>query len=138
MTLASVNWLAVIVATLGAFIVGFIWFGPKTFFPIWWRAMGKTGDPAEGSTMPMPAIFGLTVLGSLVQAIVLAMVIGAVGSVGLLGGAGIGLLMGVGFAAATSLGHRLFAGQGLLVWIIEVGGDIAALVVMGAILSLFS
>ena len=42
--------------------------------------------------------------------------------------------MGVGFAATSSLGHRLMGGQGFVVWAIEVGGDIAALVAMGAIL----
>ena len=54
--------------------------------------------------------------------------------VGLVAGAATGLLMGVGFAATTSLGHRLMGGQGFVVWAIEVGGDIAALVAMGAIL----
>jgi hypothetical protein len=137
MDLGSINWLAVVVATIAAFVVGFVWFGPKTFFPVWWRALGREGEPG-GMGIPMPVVFGLTVLASLVQAVVLALVIGAVRSagvdVGLAGGLLIGLLMGVGFAAATSLGHRLFAGQGLVVWAIEVGGDIAALVVMGAVI----
>ena len=132
----SINLAAVLVSVVAAFAIGFIWFGPKTFFPAWWRALGKTGDPgAEGG---MALTFGLSLVGLLVQAFSLAVVIGwarmAGVDVGLFGGALIGLFVGVGFAAATSLGHRLFAGQGIKVWLIEVGGDIAALIAMGAII----
>ena len=132
----TINLAAVLVSVVAAFVIGFIWFGPKTFFPVWWRALGKSGDPgAEGG---MALTFGLTLVGSLVQAFSLAVVIGwarlAGVDVGLAGGALIGLFVGVGFAAATSLGHRPFAGQGLKVWLIEVGGDIVALIAMGAII----
>ena len=54
-----------------------------------------------------------------------------------LGGAVTGLLLGVGIAAASSLSHRLFGGQGLRVWIIEVGGDVVSLTVAGLILGAF-
>lgn len=140
MDLSTVNWLAVIAATAAAFVVGFIWFGPKTFFPVWWRAMGRSMDDPPGSDN-MAKVFGLTLLGALVQATVLALVIGlareAGNDVNWLAGAGIGALMGVGFAAATSLSHRLFAGHGLKVWAIEVGGDIAQLTAMGLVLGLW-
>jgi hypothetical protein len=140
MDISSVNWLAVIAATAAAFVVGFVWFGPKTFFPVWWRAMGKSPDDQPVSDR-MGTVFGLTLLGAFVQALVLALVIGAVraggNDVGGLAGLGIGVLMGVGFAAATSLSHRLFAGQGLKVWAIEVGGDIAQLAAMGLVLGLW-
>ena len=46
----------------------------------------------------------------------------------------VGLLLGVFVAAAASLSHRLFAGHGYRVWLLEVGNDIAAVVVMGLIL----
>ena len=52
-------------------------------------------------------------------------------------GAVTGAAVGVGIAAAASLGHRLFAGQGLVVWAIEVGGDILGLTLMGLVLAFF-
>jgi hypothetical protein len=136
MTLPTINVLAVVLATVAAFVVGFVWFGPKTFFPIWWRSLGKTGDPGDGGNMGL--VFGLTILGSVVQAVALSFVIGwaqlAGNDVTWLTGAVFGLIIGVGIAAASSLGHRLFAGQGFVVWLIEAGGDIAALTVMGAVI----
>jgi hypothetical protein len=49
----------------------------------------------------------------------------------------VGLLLGVFVAAAASLSHRLFAGHGYRVWLLEVGNDIAAVVVMSLILSVW-
>ena len=136
MTLPTINVLAVVLATVAAFVVGFIWFGPKTFFPIWWRSLGKDGEPGDGGNMGV--VFGLTILGSVVQAIALSFVIGWVqlsgNDVTWFSGAIIGLIIGIDIAAASSLGHRLFAGQGFVVWLIEAGGDIAALTVMGAVI----
>jgi len=140
MNLLQLNWLAIVVAFVAFFAIGAIWFGPKTFYPVWVRALGK--DPQEGPRgLPMPLVFGLTALGALVQVVTTAIVIhfvsAASGAVGALGGAGIGLLLGVGIAAAASLSHRLFASQGLKVWIIEVGNDIVALTVAGLIIGIF-
>lgn len=139
MPFADINWLAVLVASLASFVIGFIWFGPKTFFPVWWRAMGRSLDEMTGKgATPMPVVFGLTIVGIVVQATVLAAVIELLRlsgqSVGWSAGAITGALMGVGFAAAASLSHRLFGGFSLTVWLIEVGQDIVCLAAMGAIL----
>ena len=42
MDFGSINWLAVLLATIVSFVSGFIWFGPKTFYPVWWKALGKS------------------------------------------------------------------------------------------------
>jgi hypothetical protein len=91
----------------------------------------------------MGAVFGLTILGSVISALTLCWVLQAALAVystadaSLVFGAVTGAALGVGIAAATSLGHRLFAGQGLVVWAIEVGGDILGLTLMGVVLSFF-
>ena len=138
MDLATVNWLAVVVSSIAAFAVGAIWFGPKTFYPIWWKAIGRAPEDKPGGSSSMAVTFGLIGVAAFVQAVVLALIIGVLRDsgteVGLVLGAVTGLIFGVGFSATTSLGHRLMGGQGFVVWAIEVGGDIAALVVMGGIL----
>ena len=55
-------------------------------------------------------------------------------SFGAVGGGLTGLLIGIGLRAASSLGHRLFAGAGFRVWLIEVGSDVVNLTIMGIIL----
>ncbi len=140
MFLIELNWLAILVAFVVAFLAGALWFGPKTFFPVWWKAMGRS-DAEQPGGGNMAVVFGLTAVGALVQVVAVASVIYFVGlataPVGPLGGALTGLLLGVGFAAASSLSHRLFAGHGLKVWIIEVGSDVLNYTLVGLIIGLF-
>ena len=55
MDFSSINWLAVVVCVVVAMVVGFFWFGPKTFFPMWWKAIGKpeNSDPGAGMSMAL-------------------------------------------------------------------------------------
>lgn len=138
MPFAEINWPAVAVACAVSFVIGFLWFSPKTFFPVWWKAMGRSADDKAMGSLPMGAVFALTIAGIVVQAVVLAAVIELLRSsgqeVGWAAGAATGALMGAGFAAAASLSHRLFGGYSLKVWILEVGQDITCLAAMGLVL----
>jgi hypothetical protein len=118
MPFADINWLAVLVACVVSFVIGFLWFSPKAFYPMWWKAMGKSPDEAAMGSLPIGVVFGLTILAIVVQAT--------------------GALMGVGFAAATSLSHRLFGGYSMKAWIIEIGQDIVCLAAMGLVLGAWS
>jgi hypothetical protein len=138
MILAELNWLAIVVATIAAFAAGAIWFGPKTFFPVWWKLMGKEAGADPGANANMAVVFGSTFVGALVQAFTLAVIIHFVAAsdpaFGALAGGLTGLLVGIGLGAASSLSHRLFAGAGFRVWLIEVGSDVVNLTIMGVIL----
>lgn len=141
MIFSEVNWLAVVVASLVQFFVGAIWFGPKTFYPIWFKALGKQ-MPTERTTkisgMNAGLVFLMTYIMQFIQATTLAVfVVLAVhydASFGALGGFLAGALLGFGIGAAPALGHRLFADQGMKVWILEVGADIVALSLGGLII----
>ena len=135
------NWLAVVLAAVVGVAIGAIWFGPKTFFPIWWKLQGKSPEDNPGGES-MGVTFGLTFVGGFVQAVVMAVVIGlaetATGDLDWFSGLATGALMGVGFSAATSIGHKLFGGLGLRLWLLEVGQDIVSLAAMGAIIASLS
>ncbi len=117
--LSELNWLAILGAFFAAFVAGALWFGPKTFFPVWWRAMGRDPDNLK-VTGNMAVIFGGTAAAAFVQAIAVASVIHFVAQndphFGTFQGGLTGFLLGVGLAAASSLSHRLFSGHGFLVW----------------------
>lgn len=129
------NLFAGVVGGLVIFLVSFLWFNGKTFFPIWWRLIGKEGDPAIGNHS-MGVIFGSTFMATLVQGVSLAWILSLIeSSLSVAQGFGYGLILGVAFAAATSLGHRLFGQQGFRVWAIEVGADVLGLALAGAVIS---
>ena len=135
----SINLPAVLVSWLVAFISGFIWFGPKTFFPIWWKLIGKTSKDVPGGSMSMVITFGSVLVGQLIAIVTLAFIMSPLIELGRVtsatDGALVGLLLGFGIAGATALGHRMFAGHGPAVWLIESGNDIINLGIAGAILA---
>ena len=140
--LANINWIAVLLATLVSFISGFIWFGPKTFYPVWWKAMGKSDKEEPGSHQNMAIVFGTIVVALFVQALFLSIVLSwfaaSNGSINAGSGALAGLIVGVGIVAATPLSHRLMGGHGFKVWLIEVGNDVLNFVLMGLVIGALS
>ena len=133
----EINWLATGVATLVMFALGGIWFGPKTFFPIWWKAMGRSESEQPGG-QNMGQVFGLTAVGQFVQALILGVICSQFAATNWLSGATVGFMVGLGFNGLGTISHRLFAGHGLKVWIIEVASDILNLTVAGAIFGAFA
>ncbi len=135
----SFNWLAILVSFLVVFASGAIWFGPRTFFPVWWKAMGRDVNERPGGEN-MGLVFGLTALGQLVQVVLVAMLLNlaalAYGSLDFTDGLMIGLTVGL-IGAAASLSHRMFAGHGVKVWLLEVSNDVINMVIVGVILSLW-
>ena len=72
MDIASLQWSAVAACFVFSVVSGAIWFGPKTFFPSWWVAIGKRSDEQPVGNAVTWILLMLT---SLVQAICSAIVI---------------------------------------------------------------
>jgi hypothetical protein len=142
---SNFNFLAVFVASLLSFVIGAIWFGPKTFYPVWMKALDRE-VPTErvkmsgGETLLM---FGGTYLGALIQIATLELIVGGIRvlqPVDFGFGATIGFVFSVGLGAFASLSHRMFSHpnfkvyKSIKVWLIEVGQDVLCLTLAGAIL----
>lgn len=142
MTFTGLNIIGVIVAFGFSFVSGAIWFGPKTFYPIWMKGRGiQSGQLNSNQNKPV-LLFGGTILGVLTQTLTLTLVINSLQhagvDIGVLDGAGIGFALGVGIAMFASLSHRLFGGDTLKVWLIETANDAINLTVAGAIIAYFN
>jgi hypothetical protein len=136
MDFGSINWLAVIACVVVSFAVGFVYFSRRVFFDVWWKALGKTGQPGMES---MGLTWAMTTLGSIVLAVGMAFTVPAIaagmtGGVNAVNGALTGFMLWLPFQAATSLSNRMFAHHGLKVWAIEAGNHLIVMVLMGAIL----
>jgi hypothetical protein len=130
----EVNLIAIAAATLVCFMSGFLWFGPKTFYPTWWRLMGKSASDVPGGGLNMGVAFGSVLVGQVLQVTVLALILSALQIVAPIDGALVGLLIGVGIVGGSSASHRIFAGHGFGVLLIEAGNDVVNLGLAGAIL----
>ena len=141
MTFSDLNLLGVLVAFFFSFVSGAIWFGPKTFYPIWMKARGNASGQLTASQNKPVLLFGGTILGLAIQTLTLALIINSLGKnieLSVLGGAGIGFALGVGISMFSSLSHRLFGGESLKVWIIETANDGLNLTIAGAIITFFN
>lgn len=140
MTVISMTWVATALGALTIFLVNALWFGPKTFYSVWWRALGKEvprPEDQDTSAKAMARLFGSGLAAAIAQAMVLTFVIAMASQsqdTDLIGGALIGLAFGI-VAAGASLPHRLFGQQGFKVWLIEIGADVVSLVVAGLIIA---
>jgi hypothetical protein len=142
MTLTGLNLLAVLAAFAVSFISGAIWFGPKTFYPVWMKAKGNLNGQLTGEQNKPALLFGGTILGVLIQTLTLGLIINSLQkyepNIGILDGAGIGFALGVGISMFSSLSHRLFGGENLKVWIIETANDAINLTIAGAIIAVLN
>jgi len=135
MDFSSINWLAVVVCVVVSMVSGSLWFNPKTFYPAWWRAIGRSERDAPG-IQNMGMVWGLTILSSFVQAASIALMINTMGSMTLGSGVMAGFMLWLGFVATTSLTNKLFAGQ-LKAWVLEQGNHLINFLLFGAILGVW-
>ena len=142
MTFTGLNIVGVIVAFGFSFVSGAIWFGPKTFYPIWMRGRGIQSGQLDSNQNKPVVLFGGTIIAVLTQTLTLALIINSLQhagtDIGISDGAGIGFALGVGIAMFASLSHRVFGGDTLIVWIIETANDAINLTVAGAIIAFFN
>ncbi len=139
LTFSGLNFFAIVAAFGFCFVSGAIWFGPKTFYPIWMKERGIASGQLNAQQNKPALLFGGTILGLLIQLFVLALMINSLagqGEVTALQGATVGLALGVGISMFSSLSHRLFGGESLKVWIIETASDGINLTVAGAIIAI--
>lgn len=142
MTFSGLSFVGVLVAFIVSFASGGIWFGPKTFYPVWMKAKGIASGQLTTQQNKPALLFGGTIVGVLVQTLTLGVVITSLqahnADFSVLNGAGVGLALGVGIGMFASLSHRLFGGDSLKVWIIETANDAINLTIAGAIIAAFN
>ena len=92
-TATSLNWLAVIVGTVVAFLVGWLWYSPKLFGKGW--AEGSRVELGSAQSMPVFAM-----VSQFVALLLLALVIGITATADALGTAILAVLTAAGFVVS--------------------------------------
>ncbi|MGH8369535.1 MAG: DUF1761 domain-containing protein [Gammaproteobacteria bacterium] len=131
---SQINYLAVVVAGLGGFVVGAVWYLPFTFGPLWLKANPHALEELEaGGRLRRYAI---ALLSSIVQAWVLACCLIYTGPDTGLGTALVaGLLLWLGFTAAPSLVDTLISRRRVSGWLVDTGHRLLATLVMAFLLA---
>lgn len=135
--ISQVNWLAVLLAFVSTMVIGFVWYLPAVLGKRWMAAIGKTEDDLKnieggvGIWVPMMVAAALT-------AVLLAVLINALGLHTAVAGGLLALVLAVVFRAGGHVIHNGFAGRPAAVTLIDSGHDVLAMTVAGVIIGAMS
>lgn len=127
----DLNWLAIIVSTVAAMIIGAGWYG--AFAGPWAREAGVNMNDKSGAGMG----YAISTLTALVTAIFMAKVVGYLGADTLLTGLMAGIGVWLGFVATTTLMNTAWEKRSWTLWLINNGNHLVTYAVMGVILALW-
>ena len=131
--LETLNWIAIVAGTIGYMLLGIVWY--SAFSAVWTDAMGMSeADMAETSST---IGYIVTTIGSLLAVIALAILLHWTEASTWQDGLVVGVLVGVGFVATTSVQAVPFEGRGWTVYAINAGYNIVALAGIGVLLSVW-
>jgi hypothetical protein len=131
MDISTLNWFAIIVATLSNFLIGGLWYSPVLFGKIWMRKNNFSDEDMKKGNMPK--IFGLTFLFSFVIAFNLAMFLND-SKTTTSWGAIAGFLAGFGWVAMSQFVIGQFERKTTKYLLIHAGYVTISFIVMGLIL----
>lgn len=127
---SSLNWWAIIVATVSAFVLGGAWYSPLMFGNVWMKVAGMTEESVKQANMAK--IFGGSIVLTLIAAVNLGMFLGPNSD----------LAFGIAAGAATGIGWivpafgvvYLFEQRPTLHWFINGAYWVVTFIIMGAII----
>ena len=134
MGFTNVNFLAVIVCGIVAMVLGFVWYIPL-FGKQWSALTGVSSADMQAGSGPMGYV--MQFVAALIFSYAVALFVKPLVITTLIGGAKLGLLIGLGIVAASMAGGYLFNKRKLNLYLIDAGYQVVLFVIIGAILGVW-
>ena len=135
LSLDGVPWWSLLLAVVVTFALGWVWYSPMGFFPLWAR-LGKL-TPEDMKSSNMVVAFGGTLAGNILGVLLLGVLISSLGVSGIWQGALLGGLIGLVFRGGAHAVHNGFAARHPGITLIDAAADTVSLAVAGAIIGAF-
>jgi len=132
--LAEVEWVGVAIATLAAFLVGFLWYHPRGLGTLWSRLAGVDLAELRGRVASR-SIVAVVVLA--VPSIAMCVLQAELLVVSIVSGLVFGAFLGLVWRLAWGLLHGEYEQRPFALTIIDGAHDVVALAVIGAVLGAF-
>jgi hypothetical protein len=137
-TLGQLNWLAVIVGGVIYFALGALWYSNVLFARPWQRAIGW--DATQQPPQMNPLTYVVPGLAYIVMAVATGMIAKATGTDTLGEGIALGLIIGIGYALASSLVAAFFtpnSPQPMVLFAITGAYNLIGFLIMAVIVSVW-
>ncbi len=129
----NVNIVAFVVAAVVSWIIGAVYYAPPIFGKTWASLQNKKTEELRGTG---PGYL-ITLVGSFIEAFVLAVFIGYASARTLLDGAMIGLWVWFGFGITSTVAEVVFGTKPYKLYLLNNGYALISFLVMGAIIGAF-
>lgn len=129
-----VNFLAIIIATISRFIIGYFWYSDSLFNRRWMKEAGLSESQIKKANMAQ--VMGFSFILALIICFSLAMFIGP--NANLAFGTFAGFMAGFSYVAASMGIRYLFEQRSMALFLINAGYEIISYTVAGAIISALS
>ena len=138
MPMTHVNALAVLVAAVLTMVLGAVWYSPVLFAKQWMAAQGHTPEALEQMKRKgMIRAYAVSFLCYLVTAYVVALFAAYMQAMSFAQGLWLGFLVWLGFAATIGLTGNMFSRKPIAAWVIDAGYQLAYLLIMAVVLTLW-
>lgn len=123
---------SIVIAAIVSVIVGGIWFGPKTFFPVMMKELGQSNDVVNDRMKRFnpPLHFGLVIVGELVLASILYVLLNATDGNLLV------IFLPIIFVLASNIKTNVFSYLNLKLFAVQEGQKAVSILIMGLIIKL--
>ena len=132
--LVNINYWAVLVSALSAFVVGWIWYGPL-FGKKWMEYNGFTEEQLKEGGLPMPVMMLSNYFATVLAAFAIAMFIGSDADIWF--GIFAGVIIAIFWIGTNRLNDVLYERQPVGLFLINVGYNLVIYTIMGAIIGVW-
>jgi F0F1-type ATP synthase assembly protein I len=129
-----INFLAVVVAAVVAFIIGGLWYSPFLFAKQWVKAHGYSDEQVAEMQKGAGKAYAVTLVCDFLIALAIAVLVGYIHMDRCVQGLKLGLLIWAGFAFPLGLVANMFSGKRLTVFYIDTAYQLVYLLIMSAII----
>lgn len=135
--LQNLNYIAVAIAAITSYVLGFVWYHWAVFGEAWANALGLTKEEAD-KTEGLGGAFAISLVSGLTKTIFIALLISVTNISGILNGVFFGAAIAVVFTV-TSLGYyNGFARTTSKLTLINSAHSVVELALIGAIIGVFA
>jgi hypothetical protein len=133
-SLGNINYLAVLVAALCAFFIGWLWYG-LLFGKVWMKLLGFSAENIREGGMSMPIMMATNFIATFLSAFALAMFLGKDSD--LMFGIFAGFMIAIFWIATSRLNDVLYERKPFGLFLINVGYNLVIYIIMGAIIGVW-
>jgi hypothetical protein len=130
-----INYLALLIATIAKMLVGMVWYSSPVFGKLWMTLVGCTPEQMKAT---MPKALLVDFISSYVMAFVLVHAVHYAGAISLPQGAVVGFFNWLGFIAAATLVSTVYEKRPVKLFLINNGYQLISLLIMGAIVAVWT